>query len=241
MKIKHTIEQIDEAIRRASELSLAEISYLGRKLDVLKDLRNKMEQKERSLSAAQINYLNNLMKAFSEDTLSRAEKWETEWKTNKSLRERVDVVSKYYIAQKSWFMSIAQSVQRILQSKDETEIPEWHLVDRMINNEYAEKVWESHSGEHIWQAGDLVCCRTSAKIDGFVYMMRALDIDINKDPCLVLESGSMPISSAVKYDKKRGGCRWVAINPVGTGDILHVMEKDLKKYRQPKTKKGSKK
>ena len=110
------------------------------------------------------------------------------------------------------------------------------MTDRMINNEYADKVWQSYKAPHKWKIGELVCCRSNAKIHGFTYMIRQQDININKDPCMVLESGSKPITNATKCDEKRGGCRWVSINPIGTNHIFHVMEKDLKIYRQPKKK-----
>ena len=242
--MKYTIEQIDTTIKRASKVSFSKNSYMKRKLDILKDLRSKMDNPPRPLSDAQINFINNLMETFNDETLDREENWATEWSNNAKLRERADVISKYYIAQKSWFMDIARDIQKILQNEDlPLGPPDWAMTERMINNEYANKVWQSHTGKHIWKAGDLVCCRANAKVDGFTYMIRVQGFSLYREPSLVLKSGSQPISSASKYDEKRGGCRWVSINPIGTNHVFHVMEKDLKKYRQPKkktTKRGKK-
>ena len=241
--MEYTAEQIDKTIERASKIYREEPhnSYMARKLKILKDLRSQMiSNKDRDLTAAQVNYLNNLMSAFSDKELTKQENWASEWQTNQELRERANIISKYYIAQRSWFMDIARDVQAILTSENaknpSKQTPDFHQFHRMILNEYAEKVWQSHEADHRWSAGDLVCCRANAKIDGFTYMIRQQGININKDPCMVLESGSKPISNATKYDEKRGGCRWVSINPIGTSHIFHVMEKDLKKYRQPKKK-----
>ena len=111
----------------------------------------------------------------------------------------------------------------------------------MLFNEYADKVWASHKAPLIWKAGDLVCCRATSKVTGFTYQIRREGVNVNSDPCMVIETNSKPISNAIKHNEKTGGARWCAINPIGTTHIFHVMEKDLKKYRQPKVKKGAKK
>ncbi len=238
--MKYTAEQIDATIERASKIySLCpRVSYMARKLKILKDLRSQMiANKDRDLSPRQVDYLNSLMANFSKEELDKQENWTTEWQTNQSLRERADIISKYYIAQSGWFMEIAREVQDHLSGVGSKEyVPDFHMFHRMTLNEYAEKVWKSHEAPHRWEAGQLVCCRANAKIDGWTYQIRAEGINVNKDPCMVIESNSRAISNASKYDEKRGGCRWVSINPIGTTHIFHVMEKDLKIYRQPKKK-----
>ena len=231
----YTTEQIDNTIERASKVFQSG-TYMGRKLSVLRDLRKKMTSHHDSgLSPAQINYLENLMTTFSEEELIKAENWSHDWETNQEIRERGDVISKYYIAQQGWFMEVARITQASLDGTVD-HAPDFYQFSRMIHNEYAEKVWASHNAPHRWKAGELVCCRANSQVNGWTYQIRAQGIDINKDPCMVIESGSRPISNATKYDEKRGGCRWVAINPIGTTHIFHVMEKDLKIYRQPKNK-----
>ena len=232
--MKYTAKQINETIERASKI-YNKHSYMGMKLTVLKDLRRQMISKSnKDLSPAQARYLNSLMGMFTDEILTKAESWAGKWDTDKNLRERGDVISKYYIANKSWFLEIAATVQQSLTKGDVT--PDFHMFNKMVFNEYAEKVWQSHNSKHRWAVGSLVCCRANANISGWTYQIRADGIDVYKDPCMVIKSGSMPISSAAKYDDKRGGCRWVSINPIGTNYIFHVMEKDLKVYRQPKKK-----
>ena len=231
----YTIEQINSTIERASKVFSSK-SYLGKKLSILKDLRDKMVAPgDRGLTDAQINFLENLMVTFSVEELIKAENWNNDWKTDQELRERGNVISKYYIAQRGWFMEVARITQASLDGTIDNA-PDFHQFQRMILNDYAEKVWQSHKAPHRWEAGQLVCCRSNSNVSGYTYQIRAQGIDINKDPCMVIESGSRPISNASKYDEKRGGCRWVAINPIGTTHIFHVMEKDLKIYRQPKKK-----
>ena len=234
--MEYTAEQIDKTIERAEKVYGNSDGWMSRKLKVLKDLRNQMiSNRHRDLSAAQASYLNSLMITFSDEELTKAENWSEEWHSNQELREKADVISKYYIAQSGWFMDVARNVQRSLKGTN-NNLPDFQMFQRMVTNEYAEKVWKNHQSEHRWKAGELVCCRANAKIDGWTYQIRADGIDVCKDPCMVIESGSKPISNASKYDEKRGGCRWVSINPIGTSHIFHVMEKDLKVYRQPKKK-----
>lgn len=244
MKIEYTFNQINKTVERATEI-YSNNSYMMRKVGVLIDLAAKIKDinhPRNNLSLAQISYLNSLMECFSDEMLTKAENWKTQWKSDKSLRERGDVISKYYISNGSWFMEIARIVQRSLSKGHDDLIPDFHMFHRMILNEYADKVWKSHESPDRWEVGQLVCCRSNAKIDGWTYQIRAQGINVNKDPCMVIESGSKPISNAANYDEKRGGCRWVSINPIGTTYIFHVMEKDLKIYRQPKkTTKRSKK
>ena len=231
----YTIEQVNSTIEKASVI-FSPNSYMGRKLAILKNLRDQMASEDYSLSSAQVNFLGNLMEAFSEEEMEKAQSWSEKWNTDEKIRLRGDIISKYYIAQHGWFMDIARTVQRSLSGKNEGLAPDYHMFHKMVSNEYAKKVWDSYKSPHRWAIGDLVCCRANAKIDGYTYLIRQQGIDVNKDPCMVLKSGSRPISSASKYDEKRGGCRWVSINPIGTTHVFNVMEKDLKAYKQPKKK-----
>jgi len=239
--MKYTKQYIQNIIERA-EAIFTQPSYMFRKLSDLKSISTNVIEGQNpyeDLSDRQINYLEYLMDCFSPSTLLKQERWSDDWSNDKSIREKGDVISKYYISQNSWFMTIAETVQRSLVVGD--VIPDYHMFQRMTDNEYANKVWESHKSKHRWKAGELVCCRSNAKIDGWSYSIRTHGIDICNDPCMVIDSDSKPISNAAKYDEKRGGCRWVSVNPIGTTYIFHVMEKDLKVYRAPKTKKRSKK
>jgi hypothetical protein len=231
--MEFTVKQINETIKRARKLYPNQC-YMGRRLNVLRSIKEQMEPPyNRTLSESQVRYLKSLMASFSDEDLTKAENWTEEWKGNKELRERGDIISKYYIANNSWFMEIARTVQRNLQD-EANPTPDFHMFHKMILNEYADKVWQSYTGKHIWNVGDLVCCRATAKVDGWTYQLRREGINLNSDPCMVLEADSKPITNATKYNEKTGGCRWISINPIGTTHIFQVMEKDLKKYRQPK-------
>ncbi len=145
--MKYTAEQIDATIERASKTYAGRplTNYMVRKLSILKDLRNRAANKDRDLSPRQVDYLNSLMANFSKEELDKQENWTTEWQTNQSLRERANVISKYYIAQSGWFMDIARKVQDHLSGMGSKEyVPDFHMFHRMTLNEYAEKVWKSH-------------------------------------------------------------------------------------------------
>jgi hypothetical protein len=223
------VSEISGAIDRAAEMGFYEPD---RRVRALQSMKEQHETKG-YLSDAQKRYLQSLLRKFSIEERDKFLAWKEDWEKDEHIRERGDVISKYYIAQGSWFISVARVVQDNLKGLTE-QIPDFYQFHKMTLNEYAEKVWSSHSSKHRWSVGDLVCCRSDARIDGWTYQIKAQGIDVNKDPCMVLESGCKPITNASKYDEKRGGCRWVSINPVGTTHIFQVMEKDLKIYRQPK-------
>lgn len=236
--MKYTKQQIYETINKATTLIPNRTRYLGQKLSALESIAHQLFNTEMPLTPNQERYLVAIMDVhLSTDALKALEDWEASWATNNQVREQGDVVSQYYLSQNGWFLTAAKQVQTSLKDPS-APAPEFGLFNRMVNNEYAEKVWQSHNAEHRWKAGELVCCRANAKIINFRYRT---GVDVTKEPCMVIESGSRPISNAAKYDKKRGGCRWVSINPIGTPYIYHVMEKDLKVYRIPTTKKRSKK
>ena len=174
--MKYTKEQIDKTIERATKIYSGKPTHnhMARKLNILKDLRKQMiDNIEKDLSPRQVNYLGSLMANFSKEELDKQENWATEWHTNQELRRKADVISKYYIAQRGWFMDIARKVQDHLNGMGSKKyVPDFHLFHRMTLNEYAEKVWKSHEAPHRWKAGELVCCRANARTDGWHYYNR---------------------------------------------------------------------
>ena len=106
MKLKYTTEMIERTITRASKISWGSDGYMKKRFKVLQDLRLKLENTNRPLTEPQINYLNSLMEVFSDKMLDEEENWSTEWNSNPELREKADVVSKYYIAQRGWYANV---------------------------------------------------------------------------------------------------------------------------------------
>ena len=223
------ISEINEAVKRAAEMGYYEADRRIQALESMKD----QYQKKGTLSTAQEHYLKSLLRKFSAEECNKFKQWCNDWKNDEHVRERGNIISKYYMAQGSYFLTVARVVQDNLKGLTE-QVPDFHQFHRMTLNEYAEKVWKSHIAPLVWKEGDLVSVRASAKIHGYTYQLKQHGIDVSNNPCLVLEVGSGVIQNAVKYDEKRGGARWVSINPIGTTHIFQVMEKDLKKYRQPK-------
>ena len=229
------ISEINEAIKRAADMGFFEADRRVRALQSMKE----QYEKKGTLTGAQENYLKSMLRKFSEEERTKFIQWKHDWKNDKHVRERGDIISKYYIAQGSWFTSVARVVQDNLKGITE-QVPDFHQFHRMTLNEYAEKVWKSHVAPLIWNVGDLVSVRASASVEGFTYQIRRQGVDINSSPCLVLEVNAGTIQNAITYNEKTGGARWVSINPIGTTHVFQVMEKDLKKYRQPKKKRGKK-
>jgi hypothetical protein len=193
-------------------------------------------RKRSSLTTGQERYLESLLKKFSEGERDKFIEWKYDWETNEHIRERGDIISKYYIAQGNYFLQIARVVQDNLKGITD-QVPDFYQFHRMTLNEYAEKVWKSHTAPLRWNVGELVMVRSAAKIEGWTYELRAEGVELKTHPCMVVEVNSSPISNTAAWDEKRGGCRWVSVNPIGTNHTFSVMERDLKNYRVPKKRK----
>jgi hypothetical protein len=228
------VSEIKAAIVRAEKMGLHEHN----KIEALKSILKQYQGKGK-LSSAQDKYLNSLLQRFSEQGYEKYKDWKEEWLTNEHTRERGKVISDYYLANAGWFMAVAKTVRNCLkQSEDEIPIiPDFYQFHKMTLNPYAEKVWKSHISPLRWNPGELVQVRSATKVEGYTYQLRQQGINLRTDPCMVIEVNSQAISNAATWDEKKGGCRWVKVNPVGSIHLFDVMEKDLKKYRRPKASK----
>ena len=226
------VSEINDALKRAEQMGFYEADKNVRALESMKE----QYQKRGNLTKAQENYLHSLLRRFSEVECVKFMQWKHDWENDEHVRERGDVISKYYLANSSWFISVARVVQDNLKGLTE-EVPNFHQFHRMTLNEYAEKVWKSHTAPLRWNLGELVQVRSAAKVEGYTYNLRAEGVNLRTDPCMVIEVDPVPISNSATWDEKKGGCRWVTINPVGSTHLFNVMEKDLKVYRKPKRRK----
>ena len=98
----------------------------------------------------------------------------------------------------------------------------------MVDNEYANNVWESHKAEPKFAIGDLVRLRANATV-GFRHRQ--------VDSWMVIAIGNKPITKSHVYNEKLGGTKRYELLEVGGTMVTTVIEKSLKKHRVPKAKK----
>ena len=111
---------------------------------------------------------------------------------------------------------------------DNSPLPDYSSFDKMISNEYANNVWESHKAEPKFAVGDLVRLRANADV-GFRHRQ--------VDSWMVIAIGNKPITKSHKYNEKVGGTKRYELLEVGGTIVVSVIEKALKKHRVPKAKK----
>ena len=99
----------------------------------------------------------------------------------------------------------------------------------MIYNDYSDKVWASHKGQQIWNAGDLVQVRQNAAIQ-YLHPLHLRERNEYRDwVWLVVEANSRPIDRSITYNEKRGGARYYRLLKLGGTQQIDVIECELKR------------
>ena len=208
-----------EALNKYAKRSL-EMGYL-RSHNVLCEFIIRLREGN-ELTEGQKKYAESMAQQVTDDVYKTHQQWEEEIKDDAALREKLEVVARYYLTT-GYHMQIANSVINYLQSPQPTRTPPYHKCQRMINNDYAKNVWESHTAESKFQVGDLVMIRGG-----------------NATVWLIVAIGAKPINTSHKYNEKLGGTKRYDLLQVGGTRLITAMEKELKKHRVPKTKKRTK-
>ena len=157
--------------------------------------------------------------------------WAKEWQADAELREKAEVVARYYA--KAGYYSTASAGVLMSLKGDTDMLPKRYSVMKMINNPYAEKVWESQRHAPLWSVGQLVCCRATASgrfhlVSGDKqYWKHAGD-----GVYTIIQVNSRPIDKALSYKPKQGGARYYKLLMLGSSRIIEVMEMDLKNVQK---------
>lgn len=236
---KHTSEEIASAIKRADKIGLT------RNIKIMADMKTQLDDKG-CLSDRQWHYLNNMMAQCTEEKVIEFENFKSKIINDQEFRERIRVIANYYQHNNNgYFSKTAFKAILALEFEDQLpdhQIPDYNSMDRMLNNKYADKVWESHINEPLYSAGDLVMIRSTG-VNRIWHQRKHTQekeagvVNLNSHPCLVMKVNSRPISDALQYKPKQGGARQYRVMPIGMTTTYDVLECDLKKSRIPKSKK----
>jgi len=226
---------------------------LGNKRDVYTLGSLLRYRQKRKLSHRQEDFLKKLIQRNDESALKaladKNAEWEREWRSNDELRAKAEVIANYYLTTTYYNVPARKVIQwRKIESftahseEEKSELyadclPPKRQVLRMVNNKYAENVWQSHNAEPKWKVGDMVAIRKSYK--GTLNLGNKIATShwhgkqgfpmFDELSYLIVAVDSKPISESLKYDKSRGGCRYYKLLPVGYPTPVDVMECNLKK------------
>lgn len=231
---RYTSEDIKAAIERASEMGN------DRAVQIMADMKTQLDSRG-LLSERQWDYLSSLIQQSDVEAYEDFKSFKEKFLTDEVLRKKIEVVADYYISKRSYYIQTAVSAKMALQDPTRP-MPSVTSLMRMIDNKYADKVWDSHINPPLYSAGDLIKIRSTGCNRIWAQRMRSQEQEsgienLNSHPCLIIKVNSRPISDALTYKEKVGGARVYSVMPIGTSLIYHILECDLKKNRAPKTKK----
>jgi len=232
---RRTSEEIAAAIERAEQMGR------HRSVKVMADMKTQFDSRG-CLSDRQWDYLNKLMLDNCKAALVDFNEYFERFTTDKEFREKAEVVSRYYQGAGQYYVRAATQTLIALKSNDKNDLPPYHSFSKMINNKYADKVWDSHSKPPLYSAGDLIKIRSTG-INRIWSQRKSTEEEqagienLNSHPCLVIKANAKPITTALQYKPKQGGARVYSVMPVGSTLIYYILECDLKKNRTPKAKK----
>tara|TARA_Y100001963_G_C6739610_1_gene428249 strand:+ start:223 stop:933 length:711 start_codon:yes stop_codon:yes gene_type:complete len=234
---KYTSTQIAKAIIRADKMGAE------RGAGIMADMKTQLD-KRGGLSDRQWEYLGSLLTEHSQEALDEYNEYANRFATDQEYRERVKVIANYYIGAGQYYTKTAIKALLALEHQGEQgcTLPQYGSLRRMLNNKYADKVWESHINPPLYSAGDLVQIRSTGVNRIWPQRKHSQEKlagieNLNSHPCLIIKVGAKNITDALQYKPKQGGARVYSVMPVGSTLIYYILECDLKKNRIPKTKK----
>jgi len=234
---KYTSIQIAKAIKRAYEMGSE------RGAGIMADMKTQLD-KRGGLSDPQWEYLGNLISEHSQEALGEYNEYAKRFASDQEYRERIRVIASYYMGAGQYYTQTAVKAILALKHQGEMgcELPKYSSLRKMINNKYADKVWDSHSKPPIYSAGDLVQIRSTGV--NRIWSQRKHSQEkqagienLNSHPCLIIKVNAKSITDALQYKPKVGGARVYSVMPVGSILVYYILECDLKKNRVPKSKK----
>ena len=234
---KYTSIQIAKAIIRADKMGAE------RGARIMADMKTQFD-KRGGLSDRQWEYLGSLITEHSQEALDEYNEYAERFTTDQEYREKIKVIANYYVGAGQYYTKTA--IQALLalkhQGEDGCALPQYSSLRRMLNNKYADKVWQSHISPPLYSAGDLVQIRSTgvnriwSQRKHSQEKMAGIE-NLNSHPCLIIKADAKGITDALQYKPKQGGARVYSVMPVGSTLIYYILECDLKKNRVPKSKK----
>jgi len=165
---------------------------------------------DRALSVRQIEILEKIEGRYSDEALEAINLWDRSFTADK--RERYEICLAYYKPTPYYKAAIAQY------EVDSTLIPSLLLYTKIVENPYAKKVLTAHFADPLYPVGSMVTLRGNQR-----------RFRIKSQNYLVIKN-DLPIRNACK------GAKIYQLLPVGSAELVHFEERQLKKHRKPKAK-----
>ena len=216
-----TYEQLKDAAAKADR---AGDNYAGR---ILLSMSDKL-MKWGKLTLRQTDFARSLIERHSPEATEAKRKWADRVKGDKELQEKIEVIANYY-SNTTYFSATCGDCLSWLECKEDKWLPSEHSINKMIDNEYSNKVWTSHKGQQIWNVGDLVQVRQNAAIQ-YLHPLHLRERNEYRDwVWMIVEANSRPIDRSIGYNEKKGGARYYRLLKLGGTQQIDVIECELKR------------
>lgn len=194
--------------------------------DVVESFRKNL-LKWGSLSERQISYFDSIASNYTDEVLQEKADFGRKLNEDQTFRERVRVTAQYYL-RTGYYRNVATNAIGWIDGTWSTP-PDYSDINKMLNNKYAERLWESHKAEPKFVVGEMVQIRASLSRDNVKGRLTTVGRNVKGSTFLIVEVDSSPISRSLTYDEKKGGTRWYKLLPLGSTDTIEVIEKELKR------------
>lgn len=172
----------------------------------------------KSLSVRQMQVLVKVEARHGDADMAALENWEANF--TPEMREKMQIVARYYRATGQYYRSI---VDKVLSDSD--FVPTMRQWKKLVENKYAQKVLESHFSEPKYNVGQLVAYRSSAKriVNGNLMPVYASQTRLLKG--FIVAVGAHQVVSAAK------DCKVYTVLFMGDTKPTLVEERFLKKAK----------
>ena len=224
LEAKNTPEAIKERTGRVSPIIKRLTRLHGRIADhsswdygfsesLLDQARN-----DRSLSPRQLEILEKIEGRYSDEALEAVSLWDQSFTSD--MRERYKVCLEYYKPTPYYKRAVAAY------EADPTLVPSIDLYNKIVKNKYAEKVLTAHFADPLYPVGSMVTLRGNQTTRGHRYFRGSG----YSPPNYLVIKNDLPIRNACK------GAKIYELLPVGSAELVHFEERQLKKHRKKKVK-----
>lgn len=189
-----------------------------------------------SLTDGQVDYFHKIASQYTDEALQERADFGRMLKEDVAFRERLRIVSEYYL-RTGYFRNVARSCLFFLEGTGSYDPPVYEQVKKMISNKYAQNILESHLNPAKFAVGEMVQLRASFGRDNIrgddgcsprKWIWASKDT-IKASSFLVVEVDSCPLSRSLAYCSTKGGTRWYKLLPLGETELIHVIERELKR------------
>ena len=168
-----------------------------------------------TLSPRQIEILEKIEGRYSDEAMEVLRSWNRNFTPD--MRERYEVCLQYY-KRSSYFKRQCEEYQAAYESGIKL-IPSMNDYNKIVKNKYAEKVLTAHYADPLYPVGSMVTLRGKRFPNRY---------GAQPKPNYLVIKNNLPIRNACK------GAKIYQLLPVGSAELVHFEERQLKKHRASK-------